>query len=442
MARQSNVFPWLLTLPVVLALTACQGEAPRESVEETGSHSAALMTANITALTPAPGACLLRSSGVVAERRLTLTGTGFPFPRYSENLQFRREDTGEESIHFGMEVVWTSATQISVDIASISHLLWQTTPKVALQVRITTYDPSYPHGQRPISDWSDSQVVLANNATACQFANPLTRPMLNHYPLREPTRAVGPATMELFQFAMYNITVYTSTEGRHPGTDFLDLDSAGASRPGLQVAAAGDGTLLGYYDPAVSPMTAANQPAWVVNTSPTDTQNGRAFVVIAHGNVVAVYAHLAPGLRMHRAHGDRIHGGEVLGFVGTHGSGDHLHLETRTYGQLAYNLANAPLVFVNAWEFFNQSVRTSINQNINNRYQFNSTQAVAGWDSTYNGGTQRTQCFTRSGSQLSVYGYNGSGQHVSSVEDNSLPAAPTVVSGPTSISSWTTFCAP
>src|SRR6185436_18289381 len=95
------------------------------AVGETAIHPVfQTFPATITALSPKPKPCLLRNSSLVAERTLTLTGIGFPFPRQTENIQFRREDTGAESIHFGLEVVWSSSTQISVDIARIASLLW------------------------------------------------------------------------------------------------------------------------------------------------------------------------------------------------------------------------------------------------------------------------------------------------------------------------------
>jgi len=412
------------------------------AVGETAIHPVfQTFPATITALSPKPKTCLLRNSSLVAERTLTLTGIGFPFPRQTENIQFRREDTGAQSIHFGLEVVWSSSTQISVDIARIASLLWSD-PKITLQVRITTYDPSFPQGQRPISNWSDAQVVLANDTTTCNFVNNTsTRPILSYYPLREPTQSISPYSMDLFQFAMYDISTYTSTEGRHPGMDFLDLTGVNQYRAGLQVAAAGDGTLVGYYDPSANPTGPAGQPAWVAGASPTDVAAGRAYIVIAHGNMVAVYAHLAPGLRFHRSYGARIHGGEVLGIVGAHENGDHLHQETRTYGMNGYNIQNSPLIFVNAWEYYGATLRAAINTNMSNRASVDG-RVVPGWNGLLTPGAQRTQCFTVSGTRLNVYGYDPNGYQASWVEDNSLSSGPTVVSGPTPIASWRALCVP
>jgi hypothetical protein len=146
-------------------------------------------------------------------------------------------------------------------------------------------------GQRPIFHWSDAQVVLAANAATCQFTNDTgVRPTLSYYPLREPTRGVLPASMELFQFAMYNLGFYSSTSGRHPGTDFLEMTGANQFRSALQVTAAGDGTLVGYCDPTANPTSLAGQPSWVAGVSPTDKDQGRAYVVFAHGKVIVQQA--------------------------------------------------------------------------------------------------------------------------------------------------------
>lgn len=119
----------------------------------------------ITAISPRAPYCVLRNAATVFERTLFITGQNF------ENwyhLQFLKVATGETSIHFNMEVNWTSATNVSVDIARIKHLLW-TDSKVALQVRITGYaNASY----QPLSDWS-AQFTLADNATVCGATQPV-----------------------------------------------------------------------------------------------------------------------------------------------------------------------------------------------------------------------------------------------------------------------------
>jgi hypothetical protein len=108
----------------------------------------AQFTTVITGISPAPPTCVYRSAANAAQRTITLTGTGFPFPRVTENLQFRRVDNGAESIHIGMEVSWQSATQVTLDINTIHGYLWPDEGALDLQVRMTTYDPTFPAGQR------------------------------------------------------------------------------------------------------------------------------------------------------------------------------------------------------------------------------------------------------------------------------------------------------
>lgn len=120
----------------------------------------------VTQLSPTPPDCVLRYSPSTAQRTLTLEGNLLPYPRSSENLQFRRADTLEESIYFGMEVDWQSANAISLDVARIAPYLWPDSPHAPLQVRLTDYEPST-GGQRPISDWSEDYVVLASTEETC-----------------------------------------------------------------------------------------------------------------------------------------------------------------------------------------------------------------------------------------------------------------------------------
>jgi hypothetical protein len=116
----------------------------------------------IETINPMPPGCLLRDVDDPRQRQLELLGQGFAKADNNINLQFRRADTGEESIHFHNEVDWDSDTRIVLDIASIKQHLWSDW-RVPLTVRLTTYNEG---GYVSISDWS-SEFIYAQNATAC-----------------------------------------------------------------------------------------------------------------------------------------------------------------------------------------------------------------------------------------------------------------------------------
>jgi hypothetical protein len=120
----------------------------------------------IVATTPEPPACVLRDATAATARTIVLQGIGFPAPRTSQNIQFRRSDTGAESLHLGIEVEWRSATEIALDIATVAPYLWPESPRVPLQVRLTDFDPAS-NGQTPLTSWSNVQIVIADNAIVC-----------------------------------------------------------------------------------------------------------------------------------------------------------------------------------------------------------------------------------------------------------------------------------
>jgi len=104
----------------------------------------------------------LRNAENIYDRKLEIVGTNFPI--VGHNLQFKRLDTGDETIHLGMEVNWESDTLTSVDIATIKEHLWSDS-KLNVAVRFT--DGLY----EPVSAWS-SAFILAADATACGAVRP------------------------------------------------------------------------------------------------------------------------------------------------------------------------------------------------------------------------------------------------------------------------------
>jgi murein DD-endopeptidase MepM/ murein hydrolase activator NlpD len=104
-----------------------------------------------------------------------------------------------------------------------------------------------------------------------------------------------------------------------------------------------------------------------------------------------VYSHLQPGLRI-GTFNDPVVAGQWIGQIASNTNGPHLHLEPRTYGLNTFDITTTPLVFVNAWQYFNPTIQGYIDQNLVNRHNDDS-QAVPGWDGIYSAGTQRTQCF-------------------------------------------------
>jgi hypothetical protein len=121
---------------------------------------------------------------------LEIDGSGFSTTQH--NLQFRNITTGQESIHFHSEVNWTSSTEINVDMASISALLWPSDSRLALEVRLTSYDGS---SYLPVSDWSP-RFLLAATAEACDHLPPQAFPsdfkvlMINFNPIIESAGGV------------------------------------------------------------------------------------------------------------------------------------------------------------------------------------------------------------------------------------------------------------
>jgi hypothetical protein len=132
---------------------------------ELPANAQSTFPATILNITPIPDACVLRNSPDPLRRQLFISGTGFPSPRTTHNVQFRRADGGGESNYIGMEVTWSSSTQISIrDIATISQFLWPSNNRLTLEVRLT-YDNG--GSQAGYSDWSTARFILAQDATAC-----------------------------------------------------------------------------------------------------------------------------------------------------------------------------------------------------------------------------------------------------------------------------------
>jgi len=145
--------------------------------------------------------------------------------------------------------------------------------------------------------------------------------------------------LDVNQFAL--LGNYGSTGRRHPGFDFF-------APPGTTpVLAAADGIVIGYYDGSQNAFHGPESYLW--GMSPTDLQGeparndfsgreaqlpggntryGRDYVVVQHGDVIVVYAHLEPGSV---EVGDRVFAGQAIGRVGQHGGGSHLHFETRIF---------------------------------------------------------------------------------------------------------------
>jgi len=195
--------------------------------------------------------------------------------------------------------------------------------------------------------------------------NLIQQPTFTEYPLQ----VTSPSTYSLYQYAIVN-QIYTGTVWRHPGMDFLQGPvSNGSISVGIRVNAVADGEIIGYFDPNKSPSLAnISGASWVAGVSPTDTMDtpNRAYVVIRHGNVIVVYAHLQPGLRVIRT-GNTVIAGQWLGQIAAHPNGAHLHLETRTYGLAPFDTGTVPLIFVNPWWYFDSANQGHINQNLVNR---------------------------------------------------------------------------
>ncbi len=312
---------------------------------------------------------------------------------------------------------------------------------------------------------------------AVVIPNPPVRPTYTNYPLQvtNPSQVyntTGVPYYDLYQFAYPNIPFYTSTNGRHPGTDFFQGPVASTGQSvGISVAAVADGLIIGYYDPCIAgqpantPMTTVkfdNTAGWIDGASPTDrppTGPQRAYIVIQYGNTIVLYDHLQPCfLRWPGPQntlpitGSAIIAGQRLGKIAAQTNGAHLHLETRTYGLGSLNLLTTPLIFVDGWVYFNATLRTVIDTNMNNRRLEGAGGVIAGWNGTWSPGTYDVQCFTAANltgypSGNSIYGYAPAGS------TNPLPGTPFSVyeyinSGnftrvnSTTISSWQAFCVP
>jgi len=289
--------------------------------------------------------------------------------------------------------------------------------------------------------------------TAFSVTNPIAPPpAFSYYPLR----VVSPPSQELFQFAMLNTNFYgTGTAGRHPGIDFIEgLVSSGVV--GTGVASVADGNLVGYCDPARNPPELAHEPGWVSLASPTDScsnksATSRAYVIIRHGNLVVLYAHLQPGLRIGAAVDAPVIRGQWLGVTAQNPEGPHLHFEGRTFGQNGFDISKAPLTFLNTWWYFDASTQQTINQNIQNR-KTDDGQVVLGWDGTVDAGRQPSQCFASSvkppkgaptnTTGITLYGYDSKGNPTYSAFEWLDSSGNHVFVNPPLQTTWQTLCKP
>lgn len=212
--------------------------------------------------------------------------------------------------------------------------------------------------------------------------NPIQKPPLwSIYPVRVD----NPEAQILYQFAIGN-SRYSSTAWHHPGIDFF---TGNLSNPqaDVGVASVASGTLIGYCTPERAPRFAG--PNWLQGVSPTDctaTTGERAFVAIRYGNVVVIYTHLQPTLRVGET-GSTVVINQLIGFTAPQTDGAHLHFEIRTYGVSAFNESDVPRHWINSWQYFDMSIQSIITQNWQNRKDIDG-------QVTGNPSEQITQCFS------------------------------------------------
>lgn len=183
--RTKQILLWLtVSISIVLVLVARWPDIQQAGMSTGYAQSYPVI---IHSVSPAPPYCVLRNSPDLYDRLLELTGENFPTTNHQ--LQFRKVATGDLSIHFDMEVNWESTTRVTVDMASVKHLLW-TDSKVTLTVRITHYvSGTY----EPLSGWSP-EFILADDANACGIARPTPTitPTSTATPTRTPTPTPTP----------------------------------------------------------------------------------------------------------------------------------------------------------------------------------------------------------------------------------------------------------
>lgn len=121
------------------------------------NFSVAPYTILIQHVEPAPPYCVVLNSLNTEERTIRIHGNNLP--TMDHHLQFKRLDTGDETIHFGIEVDWQSELLASIDVATIAQYLWGD-DKVSVAVRLT--DSSY----LPASRWS-TEFIIASDIAAC-----------------------------------------------------------------------------------------------------------------------------------------------------------------------------------------------------------------------------------------------------------------------------------
>ncbi len=124
--------------------------------------SVAPYTVQIQQIEPAPPYCVLINSTYDHERTLQILGSNLLTATH--HVQFKRFDTGDQTIHFGGEVNWHSSSLISIDMATIAQHLWQE-DKLVVAIRFTD------HNYAPVSGWSP-EFFLASSVAACGVPPP------------------------------------------------------------------------------------------------------------------------------------------------------------------------------------------------------------------------------------------------------------------------------
>ena len=202
------------------------------------------------------------------------------------------------------------------------------------------------------------------------------------YPLSPPVDYSNPnlEALPTRQFGLYD-PQYSTTGYAHPGIDFVAPE-------GTDVRSVNDGIVIGYgsvvsydngetqyrfvdplYPDSKLPDAPVQTPGadFISGMSPTD-EGARDYAVIWTGDAVVVYAHLKPGSV---DLGERVFAGQIIGQVGPHEAGSHLHLEVITYGQNEKPLdpetgilTERPQTYINPAHLFTPGIVSEINQGL------------------------------------------------------------------------------
>jgi hypothetical protein len=263
----------------------------------------------------------------------------------------------------------------------------------------TRYWVDYGDGAGIVTSGNCANLPVQNTTVS----NNTTRPTYLAYPLQvdnpgQPFNPSGTPFYELYQFAFPD-TYYSTSNGLHTGTDFFKGRIANDSSVGIPVTSVADAQLIAAYDPCSSTGTQnkviSEATTWAqVQTLAPGEENLRAYILLRHGNTLVLYEHLQPcRLRLGVVAGGPVVLGQTIGYIAANERVSHLHLEVRTYGLNTFDLHSAPVIFVNAWEYYYSTFRTYIDQNLDNRRQ-DDLKALPGWDNRYSPGTYRVQCFS------------------------------------------------